>query len=270
MGIEVLQGRLFRPGDGEDGRYVTVVNETFAERAWPGGDPVGRRLRKGTGDEAVYMEVIGVVPDVTMMAVGERPLLQSFWPHASVPWARELYFTVRTDGAVASNPMELVPAARAVVREVDDRMPVADVATMSGRVREQLAGPRFRTVVVDAFAGLAVVLILLGVYGVTALLVARRTREIGLRMALGARRREVLANVLGDGAGLALRGAAIGLILAVPAARAVEGLLFGVEPLEPSLYAGATVAVVVVAVVGAWIPALRAGRVDPLDALRAE
>jgi predicted permease len=266
MGIPVVRGRAFRPGDGQEGDLVTIVNESFAEKAWPGQDPLGKRLRKGSGDEATLIEVVGVVPDQTMQSLAEDPLMQSFWPHDAVPWARELYFTVRTAG----DPLALVPSVRQALARVDERVPVAEVSTMTGRVRGQLAGPRFRTVLVAGFAGAAALLALLGVYGVTSFVVARRSHEIGVRMALGARKAQVRFRVLARGAALALAGAVLGVAGAAAGSRILESMLFRTESLDAPVYMGAAALILTATLAATWLPARRASAVDPAEALRAE
>ncbi|HEX9887416.1 MAG TPA: ABC transporter permease [Longimicrobiales bacterium] len=267
MDIPVLKGRAFGPEDHSAGAPLRViVNRGLAERVWPGGDAVGKRLRRGSGDEALFMEVVGVVPDVTMMAVGEEPLMQAFWPHGAVPWARELYFAVRTN----QDPATLIGPARTLARRLDARMPMTDVATMDERLAEQLAGPRFRTWLVAGFAVTAALLALLGLYGVTAFVVARRSHEIGVRMALGARRSRILVRVLAEGSLLAAIGATVGLVAAAALSRTVESLLYRTQPVDPAIY-GAVVAGVLVATLAAcWLPARRASAVDPVEALRSE
>jgi putative ABC transport system permease protein len=264
MEIPIVEGRGFQAGDGGDGRLVTVVNRTLAQRIWPGEDAVGKRLRKGTGPDAALIEVVGVVPDQTLQTLGEDPLLQTFWPHRATPWARELFFTLRTEG----DPLSLVSAARQAVAEVDARVPLADVGSMTGRVDRQLSGPRFRTFLVGVFAVVAGLLSVLGIYGLTAFVVARRTREIGVRMALGARKGAVTAEILGRGLRLTGVGLVLGLAGAVVASRVAGTLLFRTEPLEPLVFAGAGALLVAATLAAAWLPARRAAGLDPVSTLR--
>lgn len=264
METPLLQGRSFQDGEGLDGRLVTVVNQTLADRVWPGENPVGKRLRKGSGEDEIFIEVIGKVPDMTLQALGEDPLLQTFWPHEATPWARELFFTLRTE----VDPLTLVAPARQAMVDVDPRVPLADVSTMASRVAQQLSGPRFRTLLVGGFAAVAGLLSILGIYGITAFVVARRTREIGVRMALGARGRSVMIGVLGRGLRLASTGLGLGLVGAVLATRAAGGILFRAESLEPLVFTGVVTLILLATLGAAWAPARRAARLDPMSALR--
>lgn len=266
LGVELLRGRTFRPGEGLDGPPPVIVNQRLAERVWPGEDPLGKRLRKGSGEDAVYVEVVGIVPDLTLMSLGEEPFLQSFWPHGATPWARDLYFVLRTEG----DPLAAVSAARAAVARVDDRVPLADVSTMARRLDRQLATPRFRTLLVISFAALAALLAALGIYGTTSYVVTRSTREIGMRMALGAERRRVLIGVVGHGLRPVTLGALAGAAGAAALSGTVRSVLYRVDPLEPGFYLGAVAAVVGVATLATWAPALRASATDPAEALRVE
>jgi hypothetical protein len=266
MGITLLQGKPLAPENGAERRLVTVVNEALASRIWPGELAVGKRLRRGSGDEAILIEVVGVVRDVTMQALGEDPLLQAFWRHDATPWARELYFALRTP----VDPVALVPLVRRAVEEVDPRIPVAEMSTMEGRVARQLAGPRFRTLLVAGFSVVATFLSLLGLYGITSFVVARRTREIGVRMALGARRQRVMARVLGQGFLLTGMGVVVGLAGGTALARTARALLFRTQPVQPQVMAGVAALLFVCTLTATWIPARRASGVDPTEALRAE
>lgn len=266
MGIPIVEGRAFRSGDGSDGPPPVIISRAVAQAVWPGESAVGKRFRKGTGDEAVFPEVVGVVPDVTMRALGEEPRLLSFWPHAAVPWARDLYFAVRT----GEDPLSLVPAIRESVRRVDERVPLSEVSTMDARVDVQLASPRFRTLLVGGFAAAAALLALLGVYGVTAFVVAGRTHEIGVRMALGSPQRRVLVGVLTWGAAVAVPGIVVGLLGAVVASRWIRDLLFRTSPSDPRVYAVVSILTLGATLAACWIPARRAATVDPSEALRIE
>ncbi len=266
MGIPVIEGRSFREGDGVEGPLVTVISQATARRIWPGEDPIGRRLRKGTGEEAVFVEVVGVVPDVAMLALGEDPLLQTFWPQEAVPWAREMYFTLKTPAV----PLSLVPSVRQAVGRVDPRVPLAEVSTMGSRVARQLAGPRFRTLLVGAFALVAGLLAVMGLYGTTASIVAHRTREIGIRVALGAQKATVMQAVLGRSLLLATVGLVPGLLGGVALSRIAGALLFHVGPLEPLVLSAVAAIVLLASMAAAWAPARRASSVDPVRALRVE
>lgn len=266
MGVPVVEGRTFRPGDGVDGPPPVIVSRSLAKAVWPGESAVGKRLRKGSGEEAVLPEVVGVVPDLTMTALGEEPRMLSFWPHVAVPWARDLYFVVRA----REDPLALLPAVRRAVQRVDERVPLAEVSTMTARIDQELAEPRLRTLLVAGFALAAALLSLLGVYGVTAFVVAGRTHEIGIRMALGAPARRVLLGVLGWGVAVAGPGIALGLAGAVLASRWIRSLLFRTSPSDPTVYALVSILTLGATLAACWIPARRASAVDPGDVLRTD
>lgn len=266
MGIPIREGRRFRASDDAAEPPPVIVSGALARAIWPGQSPVGERLRKGSGDEAALFEVVGVVDDLTMAGLDEEPGLLSFWPHSAVPWARDLYVVIRTDG----DPLALVPGARTAVRRVDSRVPLAEVSTMAGRIDGELAAPRFRTALVAGFSGAAVLLALLGLYGVTSFVVAGRTHEIGVKMALGAPARRVRWAILGWGAALALPGIVLGLLLALVGARWVQGLLFRTSSGDAGVYAAVAVVALLATLAACWVPARRASSVDPSEALRAD
>jgi predicted permease len=265
MGMRLVAGRLVGPEDAGQTEIGVVVNESLARRAWPGQDPLGRVLVEDD-DPDERLRVVGVVADVAMRGVDGEPGLMSFWPWTGQPFSRQLYYAARTD----DDPLALLPAVRELVKRIDPRVPVADAATMSERMERHFAEPRFRTLLVGLFGLGAALLSLLGIYGVTSFTVGRRTRELGVRMALGAQKRGLLLAVLGRGAGLAFAGSAIGLAAAAAGARVLQGMLFGVAPLSWPVYAGVAVVVVAAAAAACWVPAWRAASVSPTVALAGE
>jgi predicted permease len=264
LGIRVARGRAFDERDREGAAGVVVVNEAFAHRHWPGQDPLGRRLSV-TGAQGAYLEVVGVTGDGKYWTLGEEPrpfyylpFLQNYQPSATL--------VVRTAG----DPGALAPALRAAVSEVDPTVPVFGVHTLAEQVGTSLLPARVVGLVLALFGGLGVALACLGVYGVMAYAVAQRTREIGIRMALGAGRPQVLGLVLGEGARLVGLGTACGLALAVAGSRLITGLLYGVAPTDAGTLAAVTALFLAVALLACYLPARRATRVDPLTALRQE
>lgn len=268
VGVGVARGRVFRPEDHDDAALpVVVVDEAAAERWWPGEDPVHQRVRFG-GEGTPWYTVVGVVGNVTFDAPGE------FWPHvfisqnrtASHDGAYSTYLTVRTVG----NPAAAGTGIRRVVRELDPQLAIARSFTMDEILDRAVARPRFLMTLLSVFAGVALFLGAIGIYGVVAYAVALRSWEIGLRRALGAPDGEVMVMVLGQGLRLAVTGLGLGLVGALVTARVLTGLLHDVSPTDPLTFALVAGCVALVALAAAYAPARRASRMDPLEALRAE
>jgi putative ABC transport system permease protein len=263
LGIRVTHGRALTEEDRRATDRRAVIDPDLARALWPNAVAVGRRFRLGPDEP--WITVVGVVADVKE-ALDTVPGLQGYWPHAQMAWARDMALVVRTSG----DPLALIPAIRSVVRTTDHEIPLVKAVPMTELMSESVSGPRFRTVVVLSFAGAACLLALIGIYGVMAFVVAERKHEIGVRMALGARQSGVMRHVLGQGLRLTALGIAIGLVGAFIATRAIQAMLFGVTPTDPLTYAAVIVALVIVAMLACWVPALRASRVDPLVALRSD
>jgi putative ABC transport system permease protein len=264
VGAALRRGRDVDARDAAGAPAVAVVNETLARRFWPGEDAVGQRLvDPDEPDEPIT--VVGVVGDLRSRALDEDAGPEVYLPHAQAGWSGgSLYVTLRTAG----DPAAAAPALRAAVWALDPALPVTEVGTLAALVSASAAAPRFRTLVVGALAAVAGALALVGIWGVLSYAVAQRTREIGVRMALGAAGDRVLREVVGRGLSLTLLGVALGLSGALAATRSLRTLLFGVGPLDPVAY-GATVVALAAAALGAcWLPARRAARVDPVTALR--
>jgi putative ABC transport system permease protein len=264
MGIGLSRGRAFGEADGPRGPGVVVVNEAFAQRYWPGADPIGQRLSV-TGADGTYLEVIGVARDGKYWTLGEErrtffylPFAQNYQPSATL--------VVRTAG----DPQGVAAPIRTAVRDVDPTVPVFGMRTMAEHVGVSLLPARVAGTVLALFGALGVALACLGVYGVMAYSVARRTREIGIRMALGARRGQVLALVLREGARLVGVGMVIGLALATAGARLLTSVLYGVAPTDLLTLSGVALLFGAVALLACYLPARRATRVDPLAALRQD
>ena len=260
--------RAGRPLEAADTHGVAVVNEAFVRAFLGGAEPLGTSFTHPAyfGDERPSEhEIVGVVADVNadVSAAGPRPKI--YLPYRQLPWPR-----MKVLLSFAGDPAALAAAARARVWEIDATIPVDDFATMEQLIVRSVASQRFNMRLVGAFAVLALLLAALGIYGVVSCSVARRTREFGLRVALGADWRSIAALVLGRGLTLSLAGVALGLLAAAGATRFLASLLFGVRPLEPWLLAAVAVGLAAVAVASSSLPALRALRVEPVTALRVD
>ncbi|HEX2219746.1 MAG TPA: ABC transporter permease [Gemmatimonadales bacterium] len=272
MHMPVLQGRGVEPGDRLGGPAVAVVNRTLARQAWPDEDPIGQRLLMGGGaTDSVWRTVVGIVGDVRHRGLDAEPRPEIYLPHAQFPAGtgtplRTMRVVLRADG----NPAGLAAPLRAALAELDADIPLTEVQTMEEALGVWAAERRLTMLVVAAFALLALVLGAVGVYGVVAHLVTQRTREIGIRIALGAVPREILRLVLAQGVRLAVVGIAFGLLAALAASRLLSRLLFEVEPTDTPTFVGTAVALALVALAASLLPALRAVRTDPMDALRSE
>jgi predicted permease len=275
MRIELVRGRTFSPDDRRGAPLVMVINETLAREAFPGTDPIGKRIaccEPGPDGSPGWKEVVGVVKDVHAYGLDAEPVAEFYLPMVQAPSAawnwidRTMTVAVRTQGSAAS----LMTPLRRAVAEVDPGLPLYNLGTMQGRLMDSLAQSRFSTMLLTAFGAIALALAAIGVYGVISYGVAQRTQEIGIRMALGARGADVLAMVVRHGAVLAAIGLAVGLAGALVLSRLVASLLFQVSPTDPPTFATGTVVLTGVAVLAAALPARRAARTDPMVALRNE
>jgi putative ABC transport system permease protein len=265
MGIKLLRGRQFDERQDRAGSpQVVVVSETTARRLWPGEEPLGKRLQPGDPDPSGWMEVVGVVNDVRQFDLTAEPRLQMYLPHVQFEWFVPRQLVVKTD----VEPSSLAAAVRKTVWELDKDQPVSDVRTMEEVLSESIARQRFSTLLLAIFAGLALALAAVGIYGVMSYAVAQRTREIGIRMALGAQAGVVLRLMMRQGLKLASAGVVLGLAGALLLTRLMSSLLFGVSATDPLTLATISLMLVGVALLASYIPARRAAKVDPLIALR--
>ncbi|HYA98378.1 MAG TPA: ABC transporter permease, partial [Methylomirabilota bacterium] len=263
MGIPLLSGRSFSEREFARQSNVVVVNKALADKHFPGKNPVGQKIVIDMKDENLPDEIIGVVGDVHLSDLASAPYPLAYWPY---PELRYLSMTVVV--RTAPPPLSLVGPVRRVLAELDKDQSMAKVATMDQLVGDSVARSRFTTLLLSCFAALALVLACVGIYGVMAYSVAQRTQEIGIRMALGAKRSDVLRLVLGQGARLAAIGVAIGIVAALALARLMTTLLYGVSAADPPTFIGVAVLLASVAILACYIPARRGMRVDPIVALR--
>jgi putative ABC transport system permease protein len=273
LGITLLGGRGFTPEDRSDSKPVVIINERFARQFWPGASPIGARLRLDDGVKPPRpVEVIGVVGDVKHFGLEREATIEIYVPIPQVPevttiWlANNMYWVVATSGP----PLAAANAVRAQIAAVDPGVPASFVRSMDGWLGATVAPRRFNLQVLAAFALSALVLAVIGVYAVSASTAAVRTREIGIRIALGATRTEVIGLVLRSGLAPVLLGIVCGTATVCAAGPALAGLLFGVAPYDPLSLSVVAVMLTVTAVIASYVPAARASRVDPLVALRAE
>lgn len=266
MKIPLVRGRDFTARDDARSTPVVIVNETMARRYWPNEDPIGNRIRLGS--DSPWHTITAVAKDVEQSDWGAVRGNEFYFSHWQNPSDIQHYLTlvVRTSG----DPASVANAVQSAVASLDRDLPVADVLTMQQVVDRALWQPRFSTTLLSAFAALALLLAAVGIYGVMSYDVGRRTPEIGIRMALGARPADVLMSVMTQGAKLTLAGTAVGVGGALVLTRYLRTMLYGVSPSDPLSLAGAAVVLGAVAMLAVWIPAHRATRVDPLTALRSE
>jgi len=267
LGIPLVEGRDFTERDELKSTPVVIINETLAARYFPNQNPVGKHIRPGISvdGEPPWREIVGVVGAVRHSGLGKEPRPEYYLPYTQMP-----FFSLTTVVRAAGDPMAIVGAVRNEVRALDSDLPVDRVKTLDQYLTESVAQPRFNTLLLALFAGVAMILTAVGLYGVMAYSVTVRTREIGVRVALGARRSDVLRLVISQGMKLTLIGVAIGLVTALALTRLMAGLLFGVTPTDPATFALIMLLLAGVALLACYIPARRATKVDPMVALKYE
>jgi putative ABC transport system permease protein len=265
MRIPLLRGRGFLDSDRQGAPKVVLINDAAARQFWPGEDPIGKPIGVGQGGFGDRAEVIGIVGDVRYGQMDEPAKPDVYIPNLQSP--RDfLILYARTDG----NPAALVQAVRREVRALNRDLPVFNIRTMSERIAAATARARFSAILLAVFAAIALSLSAVGIYGVMSYVVTQRTREIGIRMALGARQGDVLSLVLSRGVALAAVGVVIGLGGALASTRVLETMLYEVKPNDLGTYLAIAGVLFAVALAASLIPARRAAWVDPSAALRAE
>jgi predicted permease len=264
VGIRLLHGRGFDGRDTEQGPLVLVINAAAASVHFPGGDPMGQRISVD-GPDGPWREVVGIVRDSKYGSLGEEAV-----PVAYLPLAQNHETGVTLYVRASVPPGSLVPALRREIQRLEPNLPVPEIRTMSETIGTSLYAARMGAWMIAAFGGLALLLAVVGIYGVLSFSIARRTREMGIRLALGARTRQVFLLVIRDGMWLVAIGTGIGLATAIAGARSLRAFLYGVTPNDPTSFAAAIAVLGVVALVACAIPARRAIRVDPVATLRQE
>jgi putative ABC transport system permease protein len=259
----LLHGRVFSEKDTATGQPVVIVNQTVASRYWPGQDPIGKHLANSR--DMLQREVVGVVGDVKFNALNVANSEEMYVPLSQLPW-QATALIVRSQAA----PQPLVAAVRAKIAEIDPNLPVTGISSMEDVLSASVAQPRIIMEFAGVFAGFALLLSAIGIYGVMAYTVSARKQEMGIRMSMGAESRDILKLVVGQGMRLTLLGAAIGVVASLALTRLLASLLFGIRTADPWVFTGATLVLVISALLACYLPALRATRVDPIIVLRYE
>ena len=269
MGVSLVRGRLFDSSDRFESKQVMVINERFAEKFFPGENPVGKRMQPGfslTDDDGPMREIVGVVSNVK-----HQSLRTDFTPEMYVPAAQFpigiLPLIVRT---TTSQPTALTASIRNALAQVDPGVPLTRVRLFEDYIAQSLARPRFNAFLLSIFAGVALLLTAIGIYGVMAYSVAQRRQEIGIRMALGAQKQDVLRMVVGGGMKLTALGVIIGLTAALALTRLLGNMLYGMQPFDGPTLTAVALLLALIALLACWLPARRAAGVNPLVALREQ
>jgi putative ABC transport system permease protein len=265
IGIPVLSGRTFTEQEAREDRRVIIINETMARQHFPGENPIGKHLRVEMMPDPQPTEIIGVVADAKYKTLEGPAFPMVYWAHPQLVYS-EMTFVMRTNG----DPMNLAAAARREIQMIDKDQPVADVRTMQSWIDELTARSRFGTLLLGLFAGLALVLAAIGIYGVMSYSVTQRTHELGIRIALGAKARDVFKLILGRGLVLTLIGIGLGLAASLALTRFLSSLLFGISATDPVTFGGLALLLTAVALLACYLPTRRAMKVDPMVALRNE
>ena len=269
MGIPIVKGRDFDTRDRHGSPQVVIISEEFARQYFPGEDPIGKFMRPGIstieGEKSTYKEIIGVVGNIRNRALNTPPQPAYYVPQTQVPFS-QMTVVVKT----TNDPHSVISAATKEVAAMDPELPLFGVKTMREYLASSVATPRFSTTLLSIFAAVALVLTLVGLYGVMSYSVAQRTNEIGIRLALGAQTRDVMLMIVKQGSQLIVLGLVIGLVGAYALTRLISSLLFGVTAKDPFTFVAAAVLLALVAFLACYIPAWRATKVDPMDALRCE
>jgi predicted permease len=279
LGIRVLRGRVFTESDGAGSQLVAIVNRKMAERYWPGQDPIGKRLRRGLPETSTpWMTVVGEVDDVKLGSADAETMPQIYQPVTQTVASEGVFASVgeltATNGWIVLRtrmaPEQMEGTLRAMVRKIDPQLPLYQMQTMEHAISNSEAPRRFNTVLISSFAIAAVLLSVLGIYGVIAFSVALRQREMAVRMALGCQRSGVILVILSSGARLAAVGCGLGLLGAVAASRLLRSFLFEVSPFDPGVLALSAIAMLLLALAASALPARHASSTDPMLALRGE
>ena len=264
LGVPVISGRAFTDRDLKDSPPVIILSQSMAREIFPNQNPLGRRIRSWR-DENLYREIVGIVGDLRNSDLAEDPGNCVYIPHAQDSW-NSMVFAIRTQG----DPYPLLKSIRSEIWSQDPKLAISEIKTMDAIVDEELARTRFSMFLLGVFAAIALLLAAIGIYGVMAYSVAQRTREIGIRMALGASRADVLQMVGNRGLMLAIVGVCLGLGGALGLTRFMKSLLFGVSPADPATLTAVCALLIAVTMAACYVPARRATKVEPVEALRYE
>jgi predicted permease len=263
MQVPLIRGRFFSATDNDKSAPVAIVDQKMADRFWPGGDAIGKHIRQG--DDEPWVTIVGVVGVVKEYGLDTDTRMVVYWPHAQRK-AGTLYVVART----TSDPAATASAMVQLVNAINPNVPVYDIVPMEQRVQDSMARQRFAMTMLGGFAGFAMILAAIGVYGVMSFLVTQGTAEIAIRVALGARRTSILSLIFQRGMTLALVGIVVGFVGALGLTRMMSSLLFGVKPTDPFTFVSVLALLIVVALCACLFPAGRAMRIDPMAALRTE
>jgi putative ABC transport system permease protein len=269
MQIPLLSGRLFNEDDRANSAPVVVISRSMAQQYWPNQNPIGAQVAWARAQKTVWMTVVGVVGDVRHDGLDDEayPAVYSPMTQKQMPWKRFVNVVARTK---ATDPTSASAMVKQAIWKIDPQLPVTHLAAMTEVLSESTSERRFNVVLLSAFAGLALVLAMVGIYGITAYMVTQRTQEIGIRMALGARPQSVLRMMISQGILLSLVGAVLGAVGSYVLSRVAQGMLFQVGRTDPATFAASAATLIGVAALACYIPARRAARVDPMSALRLD
>ncbi len=265
MRIPLLKGRTFTDSDREHSPNVAIVNEALVRAVFPGQDPIGKQLAN-FGPDSISLQIIGVVGNVRHVGLDTAPRPEIYQLLGQAQWP-SMFLAIRS---ATSDPTGLVPEAQKVVWDINKDVPLANIRTMQDLIANSVQRRKFSMLLLGIFAATAMLLAAIGLYGVMSYSVAQRTREIGVRMALGAQRGDVLSLIVRRGMTLVLLGIAGGVVLSLGSARLIAGMLFGITAADPLTFIGVAALLAVVAFIANYLPALRAASVDPIVALRYE
>ena len=265
LNVPLVRGRLFTEREMIERSNVVVISESLARKYFANSDPIGKRLGIYMTDPIVPTEIVGIVGDVRFQDLTAEPKPTTYWPHPQLAYS-SMTLTVRAAG----DPLALAPAVEHAIRTLDPDQPVSDVRTMAQWVAKTLAQARFNSLLLATFAGLALLLAAIGIYGVMSYAVSQRTSEIGIRLAMGAEARDILRMIVGSAFRLTAIGLAIGVALALALSRTVASLLYETAGTDPITFAAVLATLSVVALVASYLPARRAARIPPVDALRCQ
>jgi putative ABC transport system permease protein len=270
MRIPLLQGRYFAASDQEGAPSVVIINETMKQAFWPGEEPLGKRINLGVPGSP-WLTIIGIIKDVKHKALNVTSKPEIYFLHSQNAYkALGIYRSLTLAVRGTAEPLGLTDVVKSAVQAIDKDIPVAKVETMERVLSTSVAQPRFTMLLLAIFASLALALAAVGIYGVMAYSVGQRKHEIGIRMALGAQRHDVLRLIVGQGMGLAVIGIGIGLGLALALTRVMSGLLFEVSTTDTLTFAVIALLPMAVALAASLLPARKALKVDPMEALRYE